>query len=96
MCNKLLLILSFLCAAGFYWPTIEPLITQVGGIALDCCTLGSKLRGMSKAEKGKAIGSNFTVPVDEVVERILIATGRKEARFKQLVQLLGKEAMYNG
>lgn len=51
---------------------------------------------MRKAEKGKAIGSNFTVPVDEVVERILIATGRKEARFKQLVQLLGKEAMYNG
>jgi hypothetical protein len=39
---------------------------------------------------------NFTVPVKDIVERVMIATGRTDANFQQLVNLLGVPAMYNG
>mmetsp|Transcript_9362 Transcript_9362/g.14168 ORF Transcript_9362/g.14168 Transcript_9362/m.14168 type:complete len:331 (+) Transcript_9362:61-1053(+) len=86
---------------GWYWPTIEPLITQVGGIALDWYDpeynpQSLKLSKQSKADKIKANQMNFTVPVKDIVERVMIATGRTDANFQQLVNLLGVPAMYNG
>lgn len=90
-----------LIIAGWYWPMYEPLVTQVGGIALDWYDpeynpLSLQLKKRSKADKYQANRMNLTVPVKDIVERVMIATGRTDANFQQLVNLLGVPAMYNG
>jgi len=78
---------------------MEPLILQSGGIALDWFDHHQSLNqdeilALPKNKKIQANVGNFSVPVEDIVNRVLIALGRKEANFKDLSQLLGYKFMY--
>jgi hypothetical protein len=78
---------------GYFWQSLEPLIEQSGGVALDWHDRNGgdpyiKYRTSNWKEKALALQSSFVVPPEEIVERILLILGHKPAKRGELNQLL--------
>ena len=79
---------------GYFWQSLEPLIEQSGGIALDWHDRNGgnpyiKYRTSNWKEKSLAAFASFVVPPEEIVERILLILGHKPANRDGLNHLLG-------
>ncbi len=81
-------------SSGYYYPSLEPLIEQAGGIAMDWHnkTDGNpyvKYATIPTMEKNEARDAHLVVPPEDVVERVLYGLGVKEPTRKEINALYG-------
>jgi len=81
-------------SSGYYYPSLEPLIEQAGGIAMDWHnkTEGNpyvKFRTIPIQEMNEARDVHLVVPPEDIVERVLYGLGVKEPTRKELNALYG-------
>ena len=67
---------------GFYWTSLDPLIEQAGGLALDWYDGDNPLEAFYDVQKdyrkkNNAQHQDFDVPVNEIVDIVLVALGRR-------------------
>jgi len=84
--------------SGLFWQSLEPLIEQSGGIALDWYDHNGgnpdiKYATSNWTGRAQAQRSSFVVPPEEIVERILLILGHKPAKRTVLNRLFGNSTV---